>query len=67
MHADSSEPGTASPTRLAILYVVLAVLVIGVATFVVSKGQDEHPQPSIAGGYDAAAPNSCLGAPAKPP
>jgi hypothetical protein len=36
MHADATEPGTASPTRLAVLYAVLAVLVIGVATVVIS-------------------------------
>jgi Kef-type K+ transport system membrane component KefB len=66
MQADVNEPGTASPLRLGALYVVLFALVAVVATVVIAKGQDEHPQPSIAGGYDASAPNGCLGAPIAP-
>ncbi|MEA2218345.1 MAG: hypothetical protein QOJ35_971 [Solirubrobacteraceae bacterium] len=63
MEAHASEPGTASPTRLIIFYILLGVLTAGVAIAVIAKGKDEHPQPAIAGGYDATAPNACLGAP----
>ncbi|MDX6484432.1 MAG: hypothetical protein QOE95_2203, partial [Gaiellaceae bacterium] len=61
--SNASEPGTAKPTRLIIFYIVLGVLTAGVAIAVISKGKDEHPQPAIAGGYDAAVANACLGAP----
>jgi len=33
---------------------------------VIKKGADEKPQPVIAAGYDASAPNPCLGEPARP-
>lgn len=66
MQADANEPGTASPLRLGVLYVALFALVAIVATVVISKGQDEHPQASIAGGYDANAANACLGTPPAP-
>ena len=65
---EPSEPTTGRSSRLILLYVVLGVLVVVVATVTIARGQDEHPQPAIAGGYDATAPNSCLGKPvvAKP-
>ncbi|MEA2479132.1 MAG: hypothetical protein QOJ07_1054, partial [Thermoleophilaceae bacterium] len=57
----------ASKTRLVIFYVVLAAITAAVAIIVIGKGQDEHGLTSIAGGYDATAPNACLGSPpAKP-
>jgi hypothetical protein len=49
-------------------YVALGAVTAVVAVVVFSAGSDKHAQPSIAGGYDAAAPNECLGpAPPKPP
>jgi Kef-type K+ transport system membrane component KefB len=65
-----SEPqldNPASKQRMTIYYVVLAAIVAVVAFLVISSGQDEKAQPSIAGGYDASGPVACLGAPpAKP-
>jgi Kef-type K+ transport system membrane component KefB len=55
-----------STLRLTPFYVLLAAAVTAVAIVVVNKGEDEKAQPSIAGGYDLAAPNSCLGAPPPP-
>jgi Kef-type K+ transport system membrane component KefB len=46
---------------------VLAVVTATVCAIVFAKGQNEHPQPPIAGGYDAAAPNACLGKTPPPP
>jgi Kef-type K+ transport system membrane component KefB len=49
-------------------YVALGAVTAAVAVAVFAVGSDKHAQPSIAGGYDAAAPNPCLGpAPPKPP
>jgi Kef-type K+ transport system membrane component KefB len=56
------EPASGRSFRLIVLYVVLGVLTVLVASVVIARGQDEHPQPAIAGGYDATAPNSCLAA-----
>src|SRR3954447_15984546 len=67
MAAQPQEPKTASPARLIAFYVVLAALTVTVAIVVIAQGKDEHPQPAIAGGYDAAAPNPCLGKVAPPP
>jgi Kef-type K+ transport system membrane component KefB len=53
-------------SRLTIFYAFLAVVTAAVAIIVISAGKDEKAQPSIAGGYDAAAPNACLGAPLPP-
>jgi Kef-type K+ transport system membrane component KefB len=61
-----AESQTGRPFRLIVLYVVLGVLTVVVASVVIAKGQDEHPQPAVAGGYDATAPNSCLAAAAPP-
>jgi Kef-type K+ transport system membrane component KefB len=53
---------TASPGRLIVYYAILAVLVIGVVVAVFAAGSDEKAQPSIAGGYDVAAPAAgCTG------
>src|SRR4051794_19578321 len=52
---------------MAIYYVVLAAITAIVAVVVISAGNDEHGQPSIAGGYDLAGPNACLGAPPPAP
>ena len=43
-------PDSGRSTRLIVLYVVLGVLTVLVATVVIAKGQDEHPQPAVAGG-----------------
>jgi Kef-type K+ transport system membrane component KefB len=53
---------TASPRRLIVYYAILAALVIGVVVAVFAAGRDEKTQPSIAGGYDVAAPAAgCTG------
>jgi Kef-type K+ transport system membrane component KefB len=49
------------PRRLIAFYVVLAAVTAAVAIVVISAGQDEQGQPSIAGGYDATEANPCLG------
>ena len=57
----------ASKTRMTIYYTILAAITAIVAIVVVSAGHDEKAQKPIAGGYDATAPNACLGAtPPKP-
>jgi Kef-type K+ transport system membrane component KefB/nucleotide-binding universal stress UspA family protein len=54
--------------RFVAFYLVVAVVTAAVVVLVVDKGRHEHALPSIAGGYDASAPNPCLGkAPAPPP
>src|SRR3954447_6247858 len=65
MYRRGAEKGTSS-VRLALYYAFLAAAVAVVAIIVVGKGEDKKAQPSIAGGYDAAAPNACLGAPPAP-
>src|SRR4051812_8420187 len=52
---------------MAVYYAVLALLTAAVVAVVISAGHDEHGQPSLAGGYDATAPNACLGSPPPPP
>src|SRR3954451_9726009 len=52
---------------MTIYYAVLALLTAAVAAIVISAGHDEKAQPSIAGGYDAATPVACLGAPPPKP
>jgi Kef-type K+ transport system membrane component KefB len=52
--------------RLALFYAFLAAAVAAVALVVVKEGEDEKAQPSIAGGYDLAAPNGCIGPPPAP-
>ena len=44
------------------IYAVMAVAVALVASIVFSAGQDLEPEKSIAGGYDLAKPDPCLGA-----
>src|SRR4051794_41781928 len=48
---------------MALYYIVLAALTAAVVAVVLAAGHDEHGQPSLAGGYDATAPNACLGSP----
>ncbi len=53
--------------RLVAFYGIVVVIGIAVVVLVVNKGHNEKALASIAGGYSASAPNSCLGpAPAKP-
>src|SRR4051794_16969900 len=59
-------PKGTSPVRLALFYALLAAAVTLVAALVVSEGEDKTAQPAIAGGYDLAAPNACLGEPPPP-
>ena len=51
-----------SGARLIAFYLITTVVTVVVVILVVSKGANETAQPSIAGGYNAAAPNACLGA-----
>jgi Kef-type K+ transport system membrane component KefB len=52
--------------RLIVFYVVLAAVSAAVVVAVISNGQSEKAQPVIAGGYDATAPNACLGSASAP-
>ena len=54
-----------SKARLVAFYAVLAAATTITAIAVFSAGTDEHGQPSVAGGYDLTAPNSCFGGPPK--
>jgi K+:H+ antiporter len=56
----------ASGRQMTVYYVFLAVAVAIVAAIVVSAGEEEKAQPSIAGGYDLQAPNDCFGTPPAP-
>jgi Kef-type K+ transport system membrane component KefB len=47
--------------RLIAFYLVLAALSVAVVIIVIDKGGSEKALPSIAGGYVASAPSSCLG------
>ena len=51
----------AARTRLIALYAAMAVAVAVVMVLVISAGEDRHPQPGIAGGYDIQGENACLG------
>jgi Kef-type K+ transport system membrane component KefB len=53
--------------RLIPLYVLLIVATVIGAVLLIDRGQREHAQPSIAGGYDLSQPNPCFGAPAATP
>src|SRR5215213_11212609 len=64
---DVAGPRASSKTRMTIYYVVLAAITAIVAVVVIAAGNDEKGQPSIAGGYDASAPNACLGKPPPKP
>src|SRR5437660_422823 len=52
--------------RLVVFYVILAAITVGVVIFVVNQGKDEKAQPAIAGVYQSAALNSCIGPAPKP-
>ncbi len=54
-------PTTPSRRRLTLFYGLLAVMVVVVATLVISAGQDREAQKPIAGGYDVTRANACLG------
>ena len=58
----SDTPSAPSKRRVTVFYVVLAVATALVAITVFSAGQDREAQKSIAGGYDTARDNPCLGA-----
>src|SRR4051812_10233102 len=51
---------------MTIFYVVLAAITVAVVVIVLGAGKDEKAQKPIAGGYDAAGPVACLGAPPPP-
>jgi Kef-type K+ transport system membrane component KefB len=51
----------ATPRRLALLYLVLAIGVAVTLLVTFAKGKDESPQPAIAGTYQATAGSDCLG------
>ncbi|MEA2272465.1 MAG: hypothetical protein QOI98_1173 [Solirubrobacteraceae bacterium] len=53
--------------RLLAIYVVVGLVSAVVLVAVISAGKDEKAAPAIAGGYDAAAPDKCLGTPPPPP
>jgi Kef-type K+ transport system membrane component KefB len=54
-------------SRLIVFYIALFAITATVAAIVIAAGNDKKGLESIAGGYDAAAPNACLGTPpAKP-
>jgi Kef-type K+ transport system membrane component KefB len=53
--------GTANRRTLIAIYVVMAIAVTVVAIVCISAGQDLEPEPPIAGGYDLARPDPCLG------
>lgn len=57
----------ASKRLLTVFYVLLAAAVAAVAIVVLGAGEDKQAQPSIAGGYDLAGPNPCIGAAPPPP
>lgn len=61
MSVTSEIPEPASQRRLIVFYIILAVITAAGVILVINEGKDEKSQPLIAGGYDAAAPNPCLG------
>ena len=58
-----SETGTSGGLkgRLAVFYVILAAITAAVVIYVVDRGRNEKAQPAIAGSYQAAALNPCIG------
>ena len=66
MTEDTAARPAASRGRMTIYYVVLAAITAAVAIFAISAGSDDEGQPSLAGGYDLAGPNACLGDPPPP-
>jgi Kef-type K+ transport system membrane component KefB len=65
--ADDTGGRPASRAKMTIFYALLALVTAAVAAFAIAAGSDKEGQPSIAGGYDVAAPNACLGEPPPPP
>jgi Kef-type K+ transport system membrane component KefB len=64
-----AEPEIGRPApkpRLIVFYVALFAITAAVAAIVISSGESEKALKSIAGGYDVAAPNACLGTPPSP-
>lgn len=55
-------PAAPSKRRVTIFYAVLAIATAVVAITVFAAGENREAQKSIAGGYDTAADNPCLGA-----
>ncbi len=62
MSSETGMPGGRLAGRLIAFYLILAAISVAVVVIVVDKGRNEKAQPVIAGGYDASAPNPCLGA-----
>jgi Kef-type K+ transport system membrane component KefB len=65
-----SNPGLPSgrlARRLVVFYAILAAVLAAVVVVVVDRGASEKALPSIAGGYVASAPSSCLGPAPKSP
>jgi Kef-type K+ transport system membrane component KefB len=60
-------PGRSLQLRLIVMYAALMAATVAGAVLLIHRGQREHPQASIAGGYDLAQADKCFGAPAKPP
>jgi Kef-type K+ transport system membrane component KefB len=63
MAEDTAGRPASSRSKMTIYYVVLAALTAVVVAIVLASGEDKKAQPSIAGGYDATAPNACFGEP----
>jgi Kef-type K+ transport system membrane component KefB len=53
--------GGSRVARLVVLYSIVAAVVVGVAILAIEAGDDKTAEASIAGGYDTAPVNSCLG------
>jgi Kef-type K+ transport system membrane component KefB len=51
----------ANRRTLIVIYAVMAIAVAVVATVVLTAGEDRSPERAIAGGYELAEPNPCLG------
>ena len=65
-----AEPTAESPapkSRLIAFYVVLLAVTAATAAIVFATGADKRGVESMAGGYDVASPNACLGTPPSPP
>ena len=61
MPSSTGLPGNRLAGRLIAFYVILAAVAAVVVAVVIDKGGSEKALPSIAGGYVASAPSSCLG------
>src|SRR5206468_1827373 len=63
-----SETGTSGGLmrRLVVFYAIIAAIAVAVVIFVVDRGKNEKAQPPIAGTYQSAALNSCIGPAPKP-